>query len=99
MRRWVAGELVWSFVPPPEQRNLRTLTRMQVHLTHDRGRLHNPVECLLEEMRIKLSSVLSDLFGVTAQSILGALAKGETDPQSRVGGRASLLPRGVEDSA
>jgi transposase len=81
LRRLVAGELVLSFVPPPEQRNLRTMTRMQVHLTYDRGRLHNQVECLLEEMRIKLSSVLSDLFGVTGLRILGALAEGETDPQ------------------
>jgi len=81
VRRLVAGELVLSFVPPPEQRNLRTMTRMQVHLTHDRGRLHNQVECLLEEMRIKLSSVLSDLFGVTGRHILGAMVKGETDPQ------------------
>ena len=81
LRRLVANELVLSFVPGPEQRNLRTMTRMQVHLTYDRGRLHNQVECLLEEMRIKLSSVLSDLFGVTGRGILGALAKGETDPQ------------------
>ncbi len=81
VRRRVAGELVLSFVPDPEQRNLRTMTRMQVHLTQDRGRLHNQVECLLEEMRIKLSSVLSDLFGVTGRRILGALVKGETDPQ------------------
>jgi transposase len=81
VRRLVAGEWVLSFVPKPEQRNLRTLTRMQVHLTHDRGRLHNQVECLLEEMRIKVSSVLSDLFGVTGLRLLGALAGGETDPQ------------------
>jgi transposase len=81
LRRLVAGELVLSFVPKPEQRNLRTMTRMQVHLTYDRGRLHNQVECLLEEMRIKLSSVLSDLFGVTGRRILGAMAQGETGPQ------------------
>ena len=81
VRRLVAGELVLSFVPDPEQRNLCTMTRMQVHLTYDRGRLHKQVECLLEEMRIKLSSVLSDLFGVTGLCILDALAKGETDPQ------------------
>jgi transposase len=79
-RRRVAGELVLSLVPDPEQGNRRTITRMQVHLTHHRGRLHNQVECLLEEMRIKLSSVLSDLFGVTGRRILGALVKGETDP-------------------
>jgi transposase len=81
VRRLVADELVLSFVPGPEQRNWRTMTRMQVHLTDDRGRLHNQVECLLEEMRIKLSGVLSDLLGVSSRRILGALAQGETDPQ------------------
>jgi transposase len=81
VRRLVADELVLSFVPEPEQRNLRTMTRMQVQLGRDRGRLHNQVECLLEEMRIKLSSVLSDLFGATGLRILGALAGGESDPK------------------
>jgi transposase len=81
VRRLVAAELVLSFVPGPEQRNLRTMTRMQVQLGRDRVRLHNQVECLLEEMRIKLSSVLSDLFGATGLRILGALAGGESDPK------------------
>jgi transposase len=81
VRRLVAEELVLSFVPGPEQRQVRTLTRMQVHLTLDRGRLHNQVECLLEEMRIKLSGVLSDLFGVSGRRILDALAQGERDAQ------------------
>jgi transposase len=81
VRRLVADELVLSFVPGPEQRNLRTMTRMQVQLGRDRVRLHNQVECLLEEMRIKLSSVLSDLFGATGLRILGALAGGETEPK------------------
>jgi transposase len=81
VRRLVADELVLSFVPQPEQRNLRTMTRMQVQLGRDRVRLHNQVECLLEEMRIKLSSVLSDLFGATGLRILGALAGGESDPK------------------
>jgi transposase len=81
VRRLVADELVLSFVPQPEQRNLRTMTRMQVQLGRDRVRLHNQVECLLEEMGIKLSSVLSDLFGASGLRILGALAGGETDPK------------------
>ncbi|HEX2713822.1 MAG TPA: transposase, partial [Candidatus Acidoferrales bacterium] len=38
-------------------------------------------ECLLEEMRIKLSSVVSDLLGVSGLRILWALARGESDPQ------------------
>jgi transposase len=79
VRRLVANELILSFVPQPEQRAWRTMTRMKCQLAHDRVRLHNQVECLLEEMRIKLSSVLSDLLGASGQRILRALAAGETD--------------------
>jgi len=81
VRRLVANELILSFVPAVEQRAWRTMTRMKCQLAGDRVRLHNQVECLLEEMRIKLSSVLSDLLGVSGQRILRALAGGETDPQ------------------
>jgi transposase len=80
VRRRRAEELILSFVPGREQRNLRTMTRMQVQLGRDRGRLQSQVECLLEEMRIKLSSVLSDLFGASGLRILAALAGGEGDP-------------------
>src|SRR5271170_3623436 len=65
VRRLVANELILSFVPAAEQRAWRTMTRMKYQLARDRVRLHNQVECLLEEMRIKLSSVLSDLLGVS----------------------------------
>ena len=80
VRRFLADELILSLVPAPEQRLWRTLTRMKVQLTEDRSRIHNQLECLLEEMRIKLSSVVSDLLGVSGYRILRALAKGETDP-------------------
>ena len=81
VRRLVADELQLSFVPQPEQRAWRTLTRMRVQLSQEGSRLHNQVECLLEEMRIKLSSLLSDLLGVSGRRILRALAEGESDPQ------------------
>lgn len=80
LRRFVAGELILSFVPDPEQRGWRTMTRMQSHLIQDRVRLQNQIECLLEEMRLKLSSVVSDLLGVSGRRILAALAAGESDP-------------------
>jgi transposase len=80
VRRLLAGELTLSFVPEPEQRTWRTVTRMKVQLTEDKSRLHSQLECLLEEMRIKLSSVISDLLGVSGYRILRALAGGETDP-------------------
>lgn len=81
VRRWVAGELTLSFVPEPEQRAWRTMTRMKVQLTRDKSRLQSQLECLLEEMRIKLSSVISDLLGASGCRILRALAEGETDPK------------------
>ena len=81
VRRLVAGELILSFVPKPEQRLWRTLTRTKVQLTREQSRLQSQLEGLLEEMRIKLSCVLSDLLGVSGRRILRALAKGETDPQ------------------
>lgn len=46
----------------------------------DRVRLQNRTEALLEEMRIKLSGEVSDLFGAIGRRILEALAGGETDP-------------------
>jgi transposase len=81
VRRLAAKELYLSFVPGPEQRGWRSMTRMRVQLARDRGRIHNQVEALLEERRIKLSSVISDLFGGSGQRILQALAEGETDAQ------------------
>lgn len=80
VRRLIAEELILSFVPDGEQRMWRNLTRLKTQLTRDRMRLQCQMECLLEEMRIKLSSVLSDLLGASGLRILHALAKGETDP-------------------
>jgi transposase len=79
-RRLLAGELILSFVPDAEQRAWRTMTRARVQLVGDRVRLQSQLEALLEEMRIKLSSVVSELLGLSARRILRALADGETDP-------------------
>jgi transposase len=81
VRRLMADELILSFVPHGEQRIWRSMTRMKLQLTRDRVRLQNQIECLLEEMRIKLSIVVSNLLGASGLRILHALAKGETDPR------------------
>src|ERR1700730_4387906 len=81
VRRLIANELILSFVPGGEQRTWRNLTRMKLQLTRDRVRLQNQMECLLEEMRIKLSIVVSNLLGASGLRILRALAEGETDPK------------------
>ncbi len=81
-RRYVADELVLSFVPDPEQRLWRTLTRSKYQLTRDRVRLGNQLESLLEDARIKLATQVSDLLGVSSRKILERLADGETDAQA-----------------
>src|SRR5262249_37578807 len=80
VKRLVARELTLSFVPDAEQRLWRTVTRKKYQLTCDRVRLQNQLESLLEECHIKLSSLVSDLFGASARRMLKALADGETDP-------------------
>lgn len=99
LRRFVAGELYLSYVPDAEQRSWRTVTRGKLQLVQERVRLHNQVESLLEEGRIKLSSVISDVFGLSGRRILRALAAGQTDPEelAKLGddrlrcGRAALV--------
>src|SRR5712691_8659528 len=80
VKRLVSQELVLSFVPDTEQRLWRTLTRTRYQRTRDKVRLQNQLEALLEEAHIKLSSLVSDLLGVSARRMLHALADGETDP-------------------
>lgn len=80
-RRLLADELILSFVPAAEQRSWRTATRGKHQLVRDRVRLQNQLEALLEEARIKLSSVISDLLGLSGRRILQALADGETVPE------------------
>jgi transposase len=80
VKRLLANELVLSFVPDAEQRLWRTITRRKYQLTRNKVRLQNQLEALLEQVHIKLSSVVSDLLGVSARRMLKALAEGETDP-------------------
>src|SRR2546425_5325664 len=80
IKRLVAQELVLSFVPNPEQRLWRTVTRRKQQLTRAKVRFKNQLESLLEQAHIKLSSLVSDLLGVSARRMLKALAEGETDP-------------------
>src|SRR6266481_3552609 len=79
VKRLVAQELTLSFVPDTEQRLWRTLMRRKYQLTRNRVQLQNRLEALLEEAHIKLSSLVSDLLGVSARRMLQALAEGETD--------------------
>ena len=82
---WIAqllehGLLRPSFVPPPEIRRLRMLTRYRVQLMGDRNREIVRLELMLEDASIKLSSVASSLKTVSARAMINAMIEGELDP-------------------
>ena len=86
--QWIArlaemGLLRPSFVPPPEIRALRDLTRTRQQLVKDRSREWQRLEKLLEGALVKLSSVVHSLARTkTARGILEAIAAGERDPKT-----------------
>ena len=80
VKRLVAHELTLSFVPDVTQRLWRTVTRRKYQSTCNRGQLRNRLECLLEEAHIKVSSLVSDLLGLSGRRMLRAVAAGEADP-------------------
>jgi transposase len=85
VKRLVAGELILSLVPDAEQRLWRTITRTKGQLVRTRVQLQNRLESLLEQAHLKLSSVVSDLLGVSARRMLQAIAEGESDPAALAG--------------
>jgi transposase len=66
-----------SFVPPKDIRELRDLTRYKRKLTGMISAEKNRVQKVLEDANIKLSSILSDTFGVSGSEIIEELIRGE----------------------
>jgi transposase len=71
-----------SFVPPPEVRRLRDVSRYRIDLVGVRTAEKQRVEKLLEDAQIKLSVVASDIFGVSGREMLAALVDGQTNPKA-----------------
>jgi len=71
------GSLPSSFVPPAPIRALRTHTRYRRHLTQARTAEKQRVEKLLEDAHLKLSSVISDIHGVSGRAMLEAVIGGQ----------------------
>jgi transposase len=83
---WIAqllecGLLRGSFVPPETIRDLRDLTRYEKRLIQDRARESLRVQKVLEDAGVKLSSVASDVLGVSGRAMLEALIAGERDAE------------------
>jgi transposase len=80
--QWLAqlhehGLLTASFVPPRPQRELRDLARQRTQLLGDRARVINRIHKVLESADVKVSSLISDLAGVSGRKVLTALAEGK----------------------
>jgi len=74
------GLIAPSFVPPQAQRQLRELTRHRSNVTGRRTQCINELHKTLEGTNIKLSSVATDITGVSAMDMLQHLLAGQTDP-------------------
>jgi len=75
----ISGLLRASFVPPEVIRNARDIFRYKTKMVEEVAREKNRVQRILEDANIKLSSVVSDVFGATGQKILKMFLEGETD--------------------
>ncbi|HXZ74668.1 MAG TPA: IS110 family transposase [Streptosporangiaceae bacterium] len=85
--RWLAacferGAVTSCFVATPEFRVIRLHTRYRRDLTDERTREKQRAEKLLESAAIKLSSVVTDLHGVTGRDIMDHLIAGERNPRT-----------------
>jgi transposase len=79
------GALAGSFVPPEDIRRLRTHTRYRRRLIQVRTAEKERREKLLEDAHLKLSSVISNIHGVSGRDMLRALIAGERNPRVLAG--------------
>jgi transposase len=84
---WIAellrhGLLRGSFIPSKPQRQLRELTRYRSTLVQDRARTLNRLQAVLEDANLKLASVVTDIYGVSARAMLEAILAGERDVET-----------------
>jgi transposase len=81
---WIArllryGLVKGSFIPNRDQRELREIVRYRRSIIEERTREVNQLQKVLEGGNIKLSSVASNVLGVSGRNMLEAMIKGETD--------------------
>ena len=83
---WIAdllahGLIRSSFVPPSPIQELRDLTRTRKQLVREVSQHTLRLQKVLEDANLKLTSVLSDVLGVSGRAMLTAIIEGETDPE------------------
>jgi transposase len=80
-RNYERGMVAPCFVATEQFRRLRTLTRYRRNLTGERTREKQRVEKLLEDAMVKMSVVVSDIFGVSGREMMAALIAGQRNPR------------------
>ena len=75
------GLLRSSLVPPAAIRDLREVTRYRKRQTEDRAQEVNRLHRVLQDAGLKLTSVMSDVMGVSGRRMIEALLHGTTDPE------------------
>jgi len=74
------GLLRGSLVPPAPIRDLRDVTRYRKRQIEDRAQEVNRLHRVLQDAGLKLTSVLTDVLGVSGRAMVDALLQGTTDP-------------------
>ncbi|HJV32253.1 MAG TPA: IS110 family transposase [Bacillales bacterium] len=77
-----SGLIEGNFVPPEDIRDLRDLTRYRKKLIGNRTAEQNRIHKILQDANIKLTSVLSNIFGQSGRRILEAIINGEKIEES-----------------
>jgi transposase len=70
-----------SFVPPTPIQDLRDLTRYRIELRQSQNRVANRIQKFLEQANLKLSSVASDVLGVSGRRMREAILAGQDHPE------------------
>jgi transposase len=83
---WIADLLAHglirpSFVPPAPVQELRDLTRTRTQLMREAARHIQRIQKVLEDANVKLTSLISDIAGVSGRRILKAMVAGETNAE------------------
>ncbi len=97
--QWLAqlhrsGLIRASYLPEKEFQEMRILTRHRNNIINDNAKLKCRIQKILEDGNIKLSSVISDVFGVAGQAVLTAIIKGKDHPDDLV----KLIQTNVKES-
>ena len=75
----INGLLNGSFVPPGLIRETRDIFRYKVKMTQAESAEKNRIQRILEDANIKLSSVVTNMSGVTAINLINGIIEGRTD--------------------